>query len=362
MSHIPAKCKRSKIPRGQSPVGTTISVRAAAPSTSAFYILALVKWHGPPSLSLARRGDHLYEHRSDKQRRTRFPLGFVGEQSEPEGETFADAGGKFLWYTDDVGLYGIMQVIIYSKWSRIRAIFPAKVSHIICRLVVLKISNIINNALDTYRERTKQDLLTHPLAARLQACDTPAAILTILRDQIHGLYQSQSNSERWSKWLDPTVNVLFAFSATIGAGVGRVFSPASVIFTGVGVLLSAAKDVRASQNTVLDIFERIEMFFRRLEVYTEVEPTPEMVEMMVQITVEVLSTLGIATKEIKQGRTKKYMKRLIGRTDMGDALKKLDKLTHEEARMAIAQNLKATHNVDERVRGVANRVEAVDKG
>jgi hypothetical protein len=65
----------------------------------------------------------------------------------------------------------------------------------------------------------------------------------------------------------------------------------------------AAKDVRASQNTVLDIFERIEMFFRRLEVYTEVEPTPEMIDMMVQITVEVLSILGIATKEIEQGRT-----------------------------------------------------------
>ena len=45
---------------------------------------------------------------------------------------------------------------------------------------------------------------------------------------------------------------------------------------------------------------------------------------------------------------------------MEDALKKLDKLTHEEARMAIAQNLKATHNADERVRGVANTVEAVD--
>jgi hypothetical protein len=43
-----------------------------------------------------------------------------------------------------------------------------------------------------------------------------------------------------------------------------------------------------------------------------------------------------------------------------DALKKLDKLTDEEARMAVAQNLKATHNVDERVRGVANTVIAVD--
>ena len=85
-----------------------------------------------------------------------------------------------------------------------------------------KFQLIINNALDTYRNRTKKDLLTHPLATRLQACDTPAAILTILREQLHGLDQSQSNAERWSKWLDPTVNVLFAFSATIGAGVGLV--------------------------------------------------------------------------------------------------------------------------------------------
>ena len=54
------------------------------------------------------------------------------------------------------------------------------------------------------------------------------------------------------------------------------------------------------------------------------------------------------------------MKRLIGRTDVEDALKKLDKLTNEEARMAVAQNLKATYNVDERVRGVANTVVAVD--
>ena len=54
------------------------------------------------------------------------------------------------------------------------------------------------------------------------------------------------------------------------------------------------------------------------------------------------------------------MKKLIGRSNLEDALKNLDKLTHEEARMAIAQNLKATYNVDERVRGVANTVVTVD--
>jgi archaellum component FlaC len=54
------------------------------------------------------------------------------------------------------------------------------------------------------------------------------------------------------------------------------------------------------------------------------------------------------------------MKKLMGRTEMEDALKKLDKLTQEEARMAAAQNLKATHNVDERVKGVADAVVTID--
>ena len=65
----------------------------------------------------------------------------------------------------------------------------------------------------------------------------------------------------------------------------------------------AAKDVRASQDTLIDIFERIEMFFRRLEIYTEVPQTTEMMDLVIKIMVEVLCILAIATKEIKQGRT-----------------------------------------------------------
>jgi ribosomal protein S13 len=49
------------------------------------------------------------------------------------------------------------------------------------------------------------------------------------------------------------------------------------------------------------------------------------------------------------GVSEKFARKLIGRTDIEDALKKLDKLAHEEAWMGIAQNLKATHTVGERV-------------
>jgi hypothetical protein len=49
------------------------------------------------------------------------------------------------------------------------------------------------------------------------------------------------------------------------------------------------------------------MFCRRLEVYTQVPPTTEMMEILIQIMAEVLSILGIATKEIKQGLLSEYL-------------------------------------------------------
>ena len=66
-----------------------------------------------------------------------------------------------------------------------------------------------------------------------------------------------------------------------------------------------AKAVRADQDAVFEMFERLEAFFRRLDIYTEVAPDQGMVETITEIMVQVLSFLGIATKEIKQGRTSK---------------------------------------------------------
>ena len=67
-------------------------------------------------------------------------------------------------------------------------------------------------------------------------------------------------------------------------------------------ILQAAKDVRAGRGALVDIFERMETFFRRLEIYTEVPPNQEMVDTITTIMVQVLSILAIATKEMKQGR------------------------------------------------------------
>ena len=64
----------------------------------------------------------------------------------------------------------------------------------------------------------------------------------------------------------------------------------------------------------------------------------------------------------------KYLKKLIGNTDIEDSLQKLDKLTQEEARMASAEQLRIAHSVegkvigiDKRVRGIGNDVQDVGK-
>ncbi|KAI0268566.1 hypothetical protein BGY98DRAFT_938097 [Russula aff. rugulosa BPL654] len=145
---------------------------------------------------------------------------------------------------------------------------------------------IFDNALKTYKKRTKKDLLKHPLADRLQACNSASSILTLLQEEVQGLNKSQRNNERLTKWLDPTVKVLHAFSDTLGEGISLVFQPAKVIFTGFGVLLSAANDVNADQDALIEMFERMEAFFRRLEIYIELAPNREMVDTITAILVE----------------------------------------------------------------------------
>ena len=99
------------------------------------------------------------------------------------------------------------------------------------------------------------------------------------------------------------------------------FPPANAIFAGIGILLAACishlfhrpgpydirrfqaiKDVSSSYDALVDLFESTENFLRRLDIYTKIPPTTAMTEIVVKILVELLSTLALATQQVKQGR------------------------------------------------------------
>ena len=66
--------------------------------------------------------------------------------------------------------------------------------------------------------------------------------------------------------------------------------------------------MRTSHDALVDLFERIESFFKRLGVYTQVSLTAEMAEVFVNIVAEVLTILSIATKEVKRKRASKLLR------------------------------------------------------
>jgi hypothetical protein len=77
-------------------------------------------------------------------------------------------------------------------------------------------------SLKAYEEKTRKDLLSHPLMAQLQACNSPIDILTVLRNQVQHFEQSTRGDDKLTRWLNPTINVLYAFSSALGAGIGLV--------------------------------------------------------------------------------------------------------------------------------------------
>ena len=86
---------------------------------------------------------------------------------------------------------------------------------------------IFGAALKSYEKHTKKDLIAHPLASQLQSCDSTSAIIAVLQDQVREFDKSLSGDERLAKWLVPTVNVLYAFSASVSVAIGPVSLDAS---------------------------------------------------------------------------------------------------------------------------------------
>ncbi|KAH9052826.1 hypothetical protein EDB87DRAFT_339514 [Lactarius vividus] len=204
---------------------------------------------------------------------------------------------------------------------------------------------IFEKALKEYKKKTRKDISSHPLAEEIRGCGSIEAILSVLQGKANELNQSQSSDERLTKWLTPTVNVLNALSATLGEGVGTVFPPTKIIFSAMSILLVAARGTAASRDVLIELFDRIENFFIRLQTHTKVPPTAQMTNVMGKVMAEVLFILAVATKVMYQSRQKTFLKKLVGRNDIEDALVRLDKLEQGELHMVSTQVLKTTSDL-----------------
>jgi hypothetical protein len=84
--------------------------------------------------------------------------------------------------------------------------------------------SIFKVASEGYKKLTKHDLDTHPFAAELASCSSPADVLNLFRIQAEAFEEFRKGDERLIKWLDPIVNILIKFSATAPTGNALIVS------------------------------------------------------------------------------------------------------------------------------------------
>ena len=131
----------------------------------------------------------------------------------------------------------------------------------------------------------------------------------------------------------------------------------------------------------MDLLSRIGFFLTRLEKYIEVRPTAAMKDNIVKIMVEVLSILGIVTKEVKKGPMgtsrpftyyflkvdlyaeyiKALGKKLAGTKDIEEALQKLDELTAKEVQMAHTEALDNVYKIEDGTKNLKEKVGGADE-
>ncbi|KAI0282635.1 hypothetical protein BC826DRAFT_1064383 [Russula brevipes] len=212
------------------------------------------------------------------------------------------------------------------------------------RLTLLIFDVALNNT------RTARARMHKPsIAVALRRNNSPDAILEIFRRQAQALDNFRQQHERLMACLSPIINILFTFSAALGEGIGLLTS--GTIFTGIGILLGVTlssilifygEGFIASYEKLVQLFERIHFFLQRSTATPGSTPARHDRSTRRNMA-QVLSVLAHSTRAMKESRTKKFLKRLVGRTDVEDALERGEF-------NAGGENLEVTHRVDDNVK------------
>ncbi|EMD36623.1 hypothetical protein CERSUDRAFT_124368 [Gelatoporia subvermispora B] len=212
-----------------------------------------------------------------------------------------------------------------------------------------QLQELFQEALDQYANRTKTNLRENPLATRLSSCDSVEAVTTILNEHISAFEDFRENGTgvQLMRRLKPIVSSLLALhlNETVGEGVGVVFGPGKAIIGAIGVLLEAVKRVSDSYDALLELFECVENFLFRLEVYTKIDLAAAMKDIVVKTLVEVISIFGLATEQVTSGRFQKYAKTLLGDMTIENALRRLNTLATLEDRTTAAESFWVIHGL-----------------
>ncbi|KAJ7875826.1 hypothetical protein B0H13DRAFT_2549456 [Mycena leptocephala] len=193
----------------------------------------------------------------------------------------------------------------------------------------LKFLELWKEATMKYEDDMNIEFATHALAS----CTNPDAVLAALDHDLQEFKDYRDRKEGLRKWLKPILHLIGSLSEAAGETVGVVPVPfARAGFISLGVLVQAAKN--------------------RLRVYISAQLPDGGSGIVIWILAHRLSVFAFMTKEIKHTRIGTYLRTLIGRTDVQNALKKLNDLIGAEQSMGVASAMICSREILDHVHGL----------
>ncbi|KAJ7900422.1 hypothetical protein B0H13DRAFT_2517933, partial [Mycena leptocephala] len=157
------------------------------------------------------------------------------------------------------------------------------------------------------------------------------------------------------------LHLIGSLSEAAGETAGAVPVPfARAGFVALGVLVQAAKNVSARYDCIIDLCELLHSFLERLRVYMSAQLPNDMREIVIRMLAHLLSVFALMTKEIKHTRIGAYLRTLIGRTDVQNALKKLNDLIGAEQSMGVASAMVFSREILDHLHGLVLAQRAED--
>ncbi|VDC07066.1 unnamed protein product [Peniophora sp. CBMAI 1063] len=189
----------------------------------------------------------------------------------------------------------------------------------------------------------------------------PDEVIEYIERQGRGFKTFRAKGEKIRRPLMSLVGFVLPFIDISAEGGSSVAPGGKAVFVAVGALLKATRGVSELYNVIGTLLEKFSSYLERLKVHLEpsLPPTPHLMKIFVDTLVQVLLTLAIVTKycgavhdnpfvafmRFILRRTKDYFKVIMDKTDVKDALSKLEELAAAEHLAISAQNNAVTRQI-----------------
>ncbi|VDC03064.1 unnamed protein product [Peniophora sp. CBMAI 1063] len=212
------------------------------------------------------------------------------------------------------------------------------------------VEELWNDALNRFRSTLRIDPRDQslPFVRDLERLSSSDDILDYLQDTSECLSdrrQGSKASRALRKSLKPLIcglSVILDASSETASALG--VPGGKGIFAAVAILLQAADCVSAMYDDLQKLLDGLEAYVTRLKVRVQAPMREETRQIAVKGLIEVLKTLELATKVVREGRARRFVKALLSKANgVQSALARLEAITMEEEMLAIADLAVSVH-------------------